>query len=876
MSITLSSLAAARGLAVEQLRRLGWREASGTVRIPWPTMVGRPAWHVRLALGREGGPNSGRRWLWEDFHRETVLPFGADRLAPMRQRSACLVIVESEIDAVVLWAAGLPAIATGGAAGWQGRWWSLLEAGGWSTAVIWIEDTGSLELVRRLASSRPAAPGAPELRVCHALAHGAKDAGRLAARLDGTAGVVLRQIVAAAVPLQTVPESELLAATVERLSARPSSGGTAYAACCPFHQDRSPSLSLFRSDDGGWAFKCHAGGCGVAGPLALLAASLGLVALGAEQRHQQRRQRQTEDAESEPIDPAWAWELPVPLLEHDVPPFPTDTLPRWLREFVEAEATATQTPPDLAGLLVLAVLGCCGQKKCVVRVRNGWIEPLSLYTVVALPPGTRKTAVFQDVTEPLAAWERAESERLASEVAEAQAQRRIAEQRLQVLQGQAAKAKPEEMDELTRQAAALARELATMPLPTLPRLLVDDCTPEALSRLLTEQGGRLGVFSDEGDIFDLMRARYGNAPNFGVFLRAHAGSPIRVDRVGRKPEFVESPALSIGLAVQPDVLCGLIREPSLRGRGLLARFLYAWPAHSLGHRNPEAPPLPEAVRAAYAAGVEHLLRLPGGTAPDGRPAPHVLTLTSDAYRRLIAFMRWLEPQLSETGELASIADWAAKLSGAVVRLAGLLHLAEHCARPAPWERPIELATVEAAITLGQYLLAHARYTFAEMGADGRIADARYLLRRIEETGVAMFRKQEIWQATKGRFREVEPLDGALRLLERHGYLRSLRAGADEHPGPGRRPGPTYAVNPLWLQPHALPVPNSRDFRNFRNAPAEAAAEEAEAVPNSRDFRNFRNEICPSAGPVNPSPRGLRQGDGPDDGPDDDEVMTWTQ
>lgn len=48
------------------------------------------------------------------------------------------------------------------------------------------------------------------------------------------------------------------------------------------------------------------------------------------------------------------WEAPVPFHQFDLPPFPTDVFPGWLRAFVEAEARATQTPVDLAGMLTLS------------------------------------------------------------------------------------------------------------------------------------------------------------------------------------------------------------------------------------------------------------------------------------------------------------------------------------------------------------------------------------------------------------------------------------------------------------------------------------------------------------------------------------------
>ena len=51
-----------------------------------------------------------------------------------------------------------------------------------------------------------------------------------------------------------------------------------------------------------------------------------------------------------------AWTAPIPFdAGHDLPAFPTHLLPAVLCEWVEAEAEATQTPPDLAGTLALSV-----------------------------------------------------------------------------------------------------------------------------------------------------------------------------------------------------------------------------------------------------------------------------------------------------------------------------------------------------------------------------------------------------------------------------------------------------------------------------------------------------------------------------------------
>jgi hypothetical protein len=216
-----------------------------------------------------------------------------------------------------------------------------------------------------------------------------------------------------------------------------------------------------------------------------------------------------------------------------------------------------------------------------------------------------------------------------------------------------------------------------------------------------------------------MAGRYAGhgAPNFGIYLRGHAGDTLRVDRVGRPPEFVPQPALTLGLAVQPDVLRGLIDKPGFRGRGLLGRFLYSLPQSLLGSRDTDAPPVPQAVRVAYRGSVMALLDLPFGTDDAGNPAPHVLQLSADARTTLQAFDAWLEPRLAAFGELGHMTDWAGKLVGAAARIMGLLHMAEHAHEREPWQIPIQVRTAEQAIRIAKYLIPHARAAYAEMGSD---------------------------------------------------------------------------------------------------------------------------------------------------------------
>jgi hypothetical protein len=299
-------------------------------------------------------------------------------------------------------------------------------------------------------------------------------------------------------------------------------------------------------------------------------------------------------------------------------------------------------------------------------------------------------------------------------------------------------------------------------------------------------------------VFDQMAGRYNQqvGPNLGVYLKGHAGDLFKVDRRGRAPEYVERPCLTIGLAVQPEVLRGLAGRPGFGGRGLLARFLYSLPASLVGRRQPGAPPVSQTVNDRYTLELQALaasLTTPAGPPSDQAPA-HVV-LDQEAAELLLAFERDLEPRLAAgSGDLAHLAGWAAKLAGATCRIAGLLHLAGHLRHG--WAQPITADTFAAATRLADYLIDHTRAVFDLMGADPSTDDARWLLDWITRTNQTQFTRRDAHHAApRGRFPKATNLDPALSLLEEHGYLRRVDADTSGPKG-GRPASPRFLVNPL--------------------------------------------------------------------------------
>ena len=479
------------------------------------------------------------------------------------------------------------------------------------------------------------------------------------------------------------------------------------------------------------------------------------------------------------------------------PGFPTWALTDWLRDFVEAEAEATQTPPDLAGMLVLAVLSVTSARIVVVRINDGYSEPLNLYIVVALPPANRKSPVFRDCTAPISEFEREQVKSLTPQIAEASTRLAINEVRLAKAQSDAAKADAQNQETLMQQAVELAREIAETRVPKPPRLLAQDATAEKVKSLLHEYVGRIAMMGAEGDLFDTMAGRYGNrgSANFGVYLDAHSGDDIRVDRVGRPTEYVRNPA------PDPRTHRPARGDPRPLREAGIPRIGTSGPAPYRDRGESGRPPEVEP-SSRPAQGPGHLrpeCAFPSGVCPEQASCseydPHELRLSPEAERLRLDFADWLEPKLAPTGELGHIADWAGKLAGQVLRIAGNLHLADHAGHPAPWDLPVAGETLERAIAIGHYLIAHARAAFGLMGADPVISDARHILVLDPPHRDGFVHPA---RALRGHQRTVQggpaPWNCPWICLIRHGYLRERPE--DSRSGPGRRPSTTYDVNPL--------------------------------------------------------------------------------
>jgi replicative DNA helicase len=494
-------------------------------------------------------------------------------------------------------------------------------------------------------------------------------------------------------------------------------------------------------------------------------------------------------ADTAPAAVVWK-EAPIPLEDaFPRPTFPVETLPYWVGQWVREVSLSTQTPMDLCGMLSLSVLSAAASRSVVVQLTPDWREPVNLYVVVIAESGERKSRVFDLAYSPLHEWERRHVKLERAAHIEAVTRRKICEKRAEELRNQAAKDKSDKRAQLVEEAIAEETMASDIEIPRLPRLLADDITPEALVGLLAECGGRIALLSAEGGLFATLAGRYSRGvPNLDAVLKAHGGETIRVDRTGRSPEFVDRPALTLGLAVQPQVFRDAASNPDLRGRGVMARILYSWPASMVGRRATRAPHASPEVLNAYRV---HVARFAETWAAE-RSEPRELRLTAASKAAFDDFRAEVEPQLAPAGDLHYLADWGSKLPGAVARIAALLHLAKDSEND---EIPVE--TIQGAIDIGRYLIGHARAAFGLVGADPMVTAAQRVLRELAKVeGNVVTARDLMARLPRRQFAKVSIVLDALDLLEEYDWVQKLEEPSRH--GLGRKPSPRYAKHPELL------------------------------------------------------------------------------
>jgi replicative DNA helicase len=460
------------------------------------------------------------------------------------------------------------------------------------------------------------------------------------------------------------------------------------------------------------------------------------------------------------------WDVPVSFDEQILPVFPVDVFPVWLRDYVEGVAESTQTPIDAPAMAAISVLSTALAKKYYVCLTPEWKESLNTYGLLALPPGNRKSSVFKALQEPITVFEKEEHERLKPEVNNQKVRIKALKKRLEQLEKDFARKSDKK---ILQQIYALNDEINSEEPLTLPRFITGDVTAEMLGILMAENNEKMAVLSAEGGVvFSNMAGRYSKdgKANIEIYLNGHSSDYTSIDRIGRESITLEAPCLTIGLFVQPEVVRDV--PPTFKERGLMQRFLYSFPRSLVGYRKISPNPINPSIKNQYMLNVNKLMQI--NTKKEVK-----ITLDQTANQSEKELRQELETMFLDGGILSDMKEWGSKLAGQIIRIAGLLHVAEHIqANMIPDQ--ISASTFNNARKLTPYFIEHAKAAYGFMEVDQSTEDAKYLLEVIKRQQKPVIEYRGIQMLTRKRFKKAESLKSTFNELEERGFIHQRKEG----------------------------------------------------------------------------------------------------
>lgn len=467
------------------------------------------------------------------------------------------------------------------------------------------------------------------------------------------------------------------------------------------------------------------------------------------------------------------WEIPQNFSkETSYTPFPIDCLPSMMRDYLKAVADYVQVDVTMCVLPLLSVLSRCVQGKFKVCFPNTHHEePLNIYTLTVANPGERKSGVFKILTAPLFEYQKKENERLTPIIAEYRAKQKSLSNMFESL----TRGKNADTDK----AQEIALELENLKPVNRLTLNITDCTPESLTAELADNNELMGILDDECGIFEILAGLYSKGtPNIDIFLKGYDGSPLVVTRRSKDNIYLEHPVITLGLMAQPEPFAKAMNKPEFAGRGLIHRFLFAFPESRQGSRKQQSPLIPQELAEKYGKLINYLLQT--GTVEE----PRTMVFEIDAKNIMRDYFERIEDRLKPDGELVYMAEWANKLYAKCCRIAGILHLCTH--------KPQELITADTAmraVRIAEWAESQAHRAFGSTAfEDETTRNAKHILKKLKENNQNIYSRSDI--VRDNRTIKSNELDEALELLDNMKYIRITETKT------AGRPKVIIKVNPL--------------------------------------------------------------------------------
>jgi len=391
-------------------------------------------------------------------------------------------------------------------------------------------------------------------------------------------------------------------------------------------------------------------------------------------------------------------------------PFPIDTLPAPLREYVRQAAAALRCDAAYIALPALAAIASLIGNTRVIRLKPGWTEPSIIWSVIIGESGTLKTPAYLLAVAYIFT--------------------------LQKRLRQDYKAKLAKYAEDMEAYKANKDDGAEKPEPpVLERVIVSDITIEKLAEVLEQNPRGLLVGREELAAWIGSFTRYKGksiSSDLPHWLEAFRAGAWIVDRKIPQPKthyFVEKANVSITGTIQSGTLARALTADFVEA-GLPARLLMAMPPRT-AKKWTETVVDPE-TEQAYHQLLDQLQRLPFSRDKDGNEVPYALNLSLDAKSEWVRhYNAFAKVQADADGELAAALS---KLEAYSARLALLHHVVSCLASGDDDRQPVGVESVQTGVILCHWFADEAKRIYVMLSESEDQRDTRRLVEFIQSRG----------------------------------------------------------------------------------------------------------------------------------------------
>jgi len=377
------------------------------------------------------------------------------------------------------------------------------------------------------------------------------------------------------------------------------------------------------------------------------------------------------------------------LKEFQKDAIPLDVLPAPFQELIKQLEQKYKFPADYSLLYILFAFSIAIGNNYRIRVKRNWIEPVILYLSLIALAGQTKTPVQLFFMQPFKEWDKTNFEDYAANI----------------LTYEAAKQ------------AATKSNPCPEPKPTRLQLLLQDYTPEALVKVLSDNWHGVGVMMDELAGFFGNMNRYNNGNEVPMWLSFYNAQAFSSNRKTSNDSYVAHPFVSVIGGTQPGIMKKIFAG-DMQINGMIDRFLFVYNVN-VRKEVPGDEELDTYLIDAYTDAVKFLLAIkPKTSDKDDKNMPRLLDLTPDAKSLLFRYLQANADKVNELNEedAERLAGMYSKFDYHVIRLSFILQvLTDACNGEAPTE--VRADAVHGGIRLADYFKKHTNRVHALISSD---------------------------------------------------------------------------------------------------------------------------------------------------------------